>query len=213
MDILVTFAVPEEAGPFRKRKIPNNRVLVTGMGATIAAEKFLAAIEERKPEFVLTCGFCGGLNPALESGEVIGDVSHADSLANHLKQAGIRSGTCHFSDRVATTSDEKRLLFEETGCDAVEMESGAIARICVERNIPCATIRVISDTAVEDLPLDFNKLMNEKGGIRFGRLAMELARRPRLIPKLTKLQKTSSKAAKKLAESLDGLIRTFEGGG
>jgi adenosylhomocysteine nucleosidase len=206
MDILVTFAVPEEARYFRKKKIPDVRILVTGMGAVVAEEKFRAALKTRKPDLVLSCGFCGGLNPNHASATVIGDSDSAAEVLAHFAETSIASGRFHTSKRVATTVSEKSELFRETGCDAVEMESGAIKAVCDAESIPVAIIRVISDTANDDLPIDFNKLMNSKGGIQFGRLALELAKRPRLISKMMKLQKCTAAAAKVLAAALDTLL-------
>jgi adenosylhomocysteine nucleosidase len=206
MDILVTFAVPEEARYFRRKKIPNVRILVTGMGATVAAEKFRAALDTGKPDLVLTCGFCGGLNPDHQGGRVIGNHDAAPDVAACFGDASVCSGRFHTSNRVATTAAEKSKLFSDTQCDAVEMESGAIRSVCDAESIPVAIVRVISDTAKEDLPLDFNKLMNSKGGIQFGRLALELAKHPRLIPKMMRLQKRTAAASKLLAEALETLL-------
>lgn len=206
MDILVTFAVPEEARYFLKKKIPDVRIFVTGMGAIVAAEKFRAALKTGKPDLVLSCGFCGGLNPDHASATVIGQSDSAANVVFQFQNSAISVGRFHTSKRVATTVSEKSELFRKTGCDAVEMESGAIKAVCDAESIPVAIIRVISDTANEDLPIDFNKLMNSKGGIQFGRLALELAKRPRLIPKMMKLQKCTAAAAKVLAESLDTLL-------
>lgn len=204
MSTLVTFAVPEEAGPFRKLRIPDVRICVTGMGARAAAEKLRSELNRERPARVLTCGFCGALNPSLQRETLLLD----ENLDPNLKVAteGLKQGSFHCAERVAVTAHEKEMLFRQTGCDAVEMESGVIRRICAEEGIPSLTLRVVSDAADEDLPLDFNKLMNAKGGIHFGRLAMEVARRPGMIPKLMRLQKQSQRAAVVLAEGLHGIV-------
>ncbi|MEP6662895.1 MAG: hypothetical protein ABJC04_04430, partial [Verrucomicrobiota bacterium] len=86
--------------------------------------------------------------------------------------------------------------------DAVEMESAAIHAICVERKIPCATLRVISDTANEDLPLDFNTLSKPDKNLDYGKLFLAIAKSPGKIGALLQLQRKTKFAAEKLAEVL-----------
>jgi hypothetical protein len=97
-------------------------------------------------------------------------------------------------------------LRAETGADAVEMESAAIHAVCRERGIPCATVRVISDTANEDLPLDFNALSKPDKNLDFGKLFLAIARSPGKIGALMELQRKTKFAAEQLAEVLSKLI-------
>jgi adenosylhomocysteine nucleosidase len=68
----------------------------------------------------------------------------------------------------------KRRNYGETGADAVEMESAAIHAVCREHGILCATVRVISDTANEDLPLDFNVLAKPDHSLDYSKLLWPL---------------------------------------
>lgn len=205
--ILVIFAVPEEAGPFRRLRLPGIRVLVTGMGQG-AARQAVEAEFARGAEYdlVLTCGFCGALAPELRRGTVLlSDDSDAEMLSIG-KTEGIGAGRFHCAEAVATTGEMKAMLRKETSADVVEMESGVVAEICRRRGTRVATVRVVSDEADEDLPLDFNKLITRRGGIHFGRLAFEVARRPRMISELMRLQKRTREAAGELAKTLERLL-------
>ena len=208
MSTLVCFALKEEAAPFRKiaaRQASSPDILIVGIGrqnAEKSVRKFLANGTPVSPRLMLTCGFAGGLNPDLKLGEVVFETTDA-ALSAKLLAAGAKSAKIFCADRIATTVAEKNRLRIETGADAVEMESAAIHSLCRERGIPCATVRVISDTANEDLPLDFNRLAKPDKSLDFGKLAWAIARSPGKIGDLMQLQKKNSCAARQLAAVLE----------
>jgi hypothetical protein len=219
---LVCFAVKEEAAPFKATVASRSdiQILLTGMGqrnaeksirATVAADVRRRTEPTVSPDpsfqhsiipafrLVLTCGFAGALNPNLSLGTVLFSCDDAPHLQPRLLAAGARPTRFHCANRVASTAAEKRQLWESTRADAVEMESQIICNICREHQIPCATIRVILDTASEDLPLDFNFLMTADQQMDYRKLAFSLAKSPSKIAALLRLQKQSKEAASKLA--------------
>jgi uridine phosphorylase len=156
---------------------------------------------------VLTCGFAGGLNPDLKLGEVVFQIGDGKlEIGNALLAAGAKPAKFFCADRIATTIAEKQALRAQTDADAVEMESATIQAVCAERGIPCVTMRVISDTAQEDLPLDFNALAKADKSLDFGKLAWAIAKSPGKIPALMALGKKTSFAAQQLANVLEIVI-------
>lgn len=199
--ILVCCAVREEAAFLR----PDKRldVLVTGMGRENAEKQVHQRLKSSDYDLILTCGFAGGLNPYLASGTVVYDCDADDSLNSALLAAKGCPAKFHCSDRVAVTILEKQGLWEETRCDAVEMESQIIRAIARAHSIPSATVRVISDSATEDLPIDFNALMTADHRLNFFKLAGAIVVSPSRIRGLMRLQRTCRLAAKNLATTIE----------
>jgi nucleoside phosphorylase len=201
--VLVCFALKEEAGAFRRlvKKQADIQILVTGIGQENARSAICPLLKNCSPRFALTCGFAGALNSQLAIGEVLFATDEA-GLLEKLSRSGARPARFHCSSRVAVTAAEKAELRSTTGADVVEMESGVIQIICRERGIPCATVRVVSDTANEDLPLDFNQLSKPDASLDFGKLALAVAKSPGKLSSLLRLQKNCRFAAGRLAEVL-----------
>jgi adenosylhomocysteine nucleosidase len=210
MPLLICFALKEEAAPFRKIAAAKTAtaqadILLTGIGRQNAEKSLREFLATHSPKLVLTCGSAGGLNPELKLGDIIFETSD-ETLRTKLLGAGAKPLKIFCADRIATTIAEKKKLRAETGADAVEMESAAIHAVCRERGIPCATVRVISDTANEDLPLDFNALSKPDKSIDFGKLFFAIAKSPGKIGALMQLQKKTKFAAEQLAEVLAKII-------
>ncbi len=200
---LVCFAVREEAAfVWRHFVRGGSERLVTGMGRRNASTRFLEALHRLNPDRVLTCGFAGALNPELKVGNVLFDEDYDFGMGKALLAAGAIPAKFYCSVRVAVTAAEKAELWRTTGADAVEMESSVIRSLCRDRGIPSATVRVISDAANEDLPLDFNGLMTSDQNISIPKLTMTLLKSPSSIPKLIDLQRNTRMAARRLADVL-----------
>jgi adenosylhomocysteine nucleosidase len=206
-EILVTFAVKEEMKFFPGG--PGIRRYITGMGRDNADHAIAAAVEQIRPRLVLTCGFAGGLNPILKSDEIVFSADEGSILHDALKQAGATPVSFFCARRVAITAEEKQRLWRGMGSDAVEMESESIREYCRERDIPSATVRVISDTALEDLPLDFNTLMSPAQKIHYGKLTWALVRAPFKLAELLAFQQKTIDAAKSLGAFLTKVIPTI----
>jgi adenosylhomocysteine nucleosidase len=183
-------------------------VFLSGPGRMSAAKAAETLIDGHQPKLVLSAGFAGGLSPQLKRHEIV--------LANEVM---LESGECIAlsplpkeeettiagklltADRVIRLADEKKMLFEQTGAIAVDMETFAVAEVCRRRNVPFLAVRIIHDPADETLPPDIEKLLNQKtAAARFGAAAGALWKRPSSIKDLWALKENSLVASKKLAE-------------
>ena len=200
---LVCFAVKEEMKFF---KGGDCRTLLTGMGQKNAAERLQKELAARPASLVLTCGFAGALNPDLSVGDILFDEDESAGLKKKLAELGAKPGGFYCAEKVASTAQEKEVLRNTSNADAVEMESAAIRAICREKKIPSATVRVISDAADEDLPLDFNEVMTPDYRLSMAKLLGKLLREPTKIPKLMEFQGKTVFAARRLGELLEKLV-------
>ena len=201
--VLFCFAVEQEAKYLSRAGMD---ILITGMGRENAERCLHRQLRSRVPQLVLSCGFAGGLNPYLSVGTVVFAGDEDAGLTPALLRAGACPVRFYCAERVAVTTAEKRRLWEETGADAVEMESQIIRAICRAHHIPSATIRVISDGADENLPLDFNLFMTAEQRVHYGRLILALMMSPSRIPAILRLQRQTQLAARRLAAVLGELV-------
>ncbi|HVU26972.1 MAG TPA: hypothetical protein VHG71_04460 [Verrucomicrobiae bacterium] len=218
---LICFALKEEAAPFQKIAGGLHRshhILLTGIGRANAEKSLREFLSKNSPELVLTCGFAGGLNPELKLGDVFFETPLSPlsgervakpgegNLISKLISVGAKPAKFFCADRITTTVAEKQKLREQTGADVVEMESATIHAVCAEKKILCATVRVISDTAHEDLPLDFNTLAKPDKNLDFSKLVWAIAKSPGKISALIKLRKQTKFAAERLAVVLEKIV-------
>lgn len=224
---LLVVAIPEEARPLlralaakghrrldsvaraiagREVRFETVRLLTTGMGAVNASAAFSEAITAETPPWVVTAGIAGGLDPALQTGDGCFDADPDFPLTDRLIRAGFTPGVCTLVRRVAVTAAEKARLRAETGARLVDMESAVIRELAREAKLPSATARTVSDTAGEDLPLDFSALVDADQRLHPGKFAFALLRSPGKIPALLRLQRSVGIATARLATALSALV-------
>lgn len=208
MKSLVFFALSQEAAPFRRTVAHGSHCqhVVTGVGPVNAQSAAQRAIAQHHPEVVYTCGYAGGLDPALARYAILFEAPPDFVYRQRLLDLGAVPGRFAMADRVLTTASEKRLWRANTQADAIEMESGAIHRVCADFKIPCATVRIISDTAMEDLPIDFNALMTRGSRMNYFKLTAILMGSPGKIKELLVFQAELRKGARLLSEFLVRLV-------
>ena len=112
---------------------------------------------------IISFGIAGGLRADLKSGTcVVGtsvvrgghsylaDAAWTKRIAGCLPDAEL--GAIAGCQSVVADPAAKKLLFDETGAIAADMESHVVARIAADRRLPFAILRVIADPAHQRLP-------------------------------------------------------------
>ena len=157
---------------------------------------------EKKMEVngIINTGFCGGLDPSLR----VGDIVMSGTLPVMIGSNYI-TGEIVTTDRVAITAAEKGALRAKTGATAVDMEAAAVSQKAREWDVPFYCIRAVSDTAFDDMPLDFNRYRDAEGRFSRTRIAFAAMARPmRTVPALLRLDRNCRIAAEALGETFAG---------
>src|SRR5206468_124184 len=121
-----------------------------------------------RPDQLISAGFAGALDPALRVGDVLAATNFSDfdllARVKNAEPAGERFffGPLVTVDAVVETVEAKKELAQRCGAVAVDMETSAIHAVCAEAGVPMLSLRVISDTARESLPVPYAVWFNAR---------------------------------------------------
>lgn len=174
-----------------------------------------------KPDLIISAGFGGAVLPGLSVGNVVAarQLLHSSTDGFEEIEVGIYgrnsiAGTLGLSIGTFISCDvilDKKTLGTQlpggTANPVVEMESAAVARVAGTQGIPFLGIRAISDAWDEELDFSINEFCDEQMKIRIPKVLATIARRPRIIPQLIRLARTSSVAGKSLAAAMERLFQ------
>lgn len=211
-------------------------LIESGIGTARAAQAARALIDAAAPGFVLNIGFAG----AVLAGPAVGDIVLAERLLffkerQFSEQPGLTPAlTAELAATVVqhctgnelrvhrgtfvTTGEiiDKRILAELLPAGAatpvLEMETAAVARVAWERKVPFAAIRAISDGADEELDFSIADFTDREMRIRAWKVLWTLARKPRIIPQLVRLERNSRLAGENLATAVLAAIEGLRSG-
>jgi nucleoside phosphorylase len=186
-------------------RLPDFQLTANGAGANCAAAAVDAALQDFPAEAVISTGFCGALDPAMEIGdivvctEVLSGTRRLPALAPRCNKAHHAGGVISI-DCVAQSAAEKARL-RATGAIAVEMEAAGVAERAAALNLPFYCVKVVTDLAGEDMANDFNSALRPDGHFATMVILSSSLKKPFVrIPELLRLRKRCARAALLLGE-------------
>jgi nucleoside phosphorylase len=203
--------------------------LVTGMGAQSAAKAMdlmmRLADQNQHYDICISSGLAGALHESLSPGDIIAPQAlisenrYADLQSEQLSvdpglrqqalDGGAKAADCLLTvDRVLVKQSHKRSC--SSRAQSVDMESFEIVKEACAWGARSVVVRAISDSAHEDLPINFNLTLSRNNQVSVGKVILELAKNPSVLPALVRFGRQSRKAATLLAMFLEGYIRRLE---
>jgi hopanoid-associated phosphorylase len=188
-------------------------LIVSGMGAAAAAAGARVLIGAGATALA-SFGLAGGLDASLRAGaiclpcEVVGPDGKGVTTTAHwrvrvesalLARYPVASGKLLSTDRAIASIDEKAALHRSTAAVAVDMESLAIAQVASTHGLPFIAIRVIVDSAADNLPRAVAAAADKTGQLNIWRLLGALARAPAELAPLLRLGSRYRAASRSLS--------------
>lgn len=214
----------------RKTKIGDAdvMVLITGVGTQAAsrAMDLMLGMADKDLYFdvCVSSGLAGALCEGLHIGDIVtpkellAEVVHGGSgsgriaVDSELRQLALQQGAkdtnCLVTtDRVLVKASQKKSCASRA--QSVDMESFEVVKQALAWGAKGVVIRAISDSADEDLPIDFNRTLSRQNDVSISKVLGELLKNPLALPALLRFGKQSWQAGEALAGFLEKYLQTI----
>ncbi len=199
----------------------------SGMGAERACACAETLIARCKPRLLLIAGFCAGLTEEAAPGDLILADEAMDrtsgrrylpapallAAAQSARPPGIplHTGRLLTATRIARTRGEKQAIRSEWAeATALDMETTGAVAAAEAAGIPWLAVRAVTDGLRDSLPFDFAPWTDPRTGeIIRSRVAAAALTHPWKIPALIRLGARSTRAARRLALTLESLVHAL----
>lgn len=171
-----------------------------GIGAEAARRTAEAIITLYHPGVVISAGFAGGLDPALQTGHTLSPRHVIDASDGSRTDLGSGEGVLISFADVADV-EQKAKLGVAYAAHAVDMEAAAVAHSAEAHGVKFLACKVISDTSKSGLP-PIARFIGSDGRFHALKFVAYVAVRPWLWGKVRRLANDSAVAAHKLCAVL-----------
>jgi adenosylhomocysteine nucleosidase len=161
---------------------------------------------------LISFGLAGGLKPHLAPGSILVPPAVMEGrqiyLCDYILMEFLGGSTdipILAGTKMATTAHEKALLYRRNHPAAIDLESGAVARVATEKNLPFAVLRAVADPAERDLPTAATVALKDDGRINLPKILYSVLKRPAQISGLIALGRDAKAARSALLARLEKL--------
>lgn len=168
---------------------------------------------------IISAGLCGGLDPALKSGDVVlgervvsaqGDIVIADKrLIAAADKFSPRHVAIFGSDEIIDSVEKKKALFQRYAAETVDMESHGAARAAAKAEIPFIAIRVVADGHDRALPKAALRAVTPSGGVNVMNVLVDCLKSPQQFEEIALLGRDSGAATESLRRDFGGFLGAF----
>jgi nucleoside phosphorylase len=195
--------------------------LICGVGGERATQSARAYLGDYTPRRVLVAGWAGALIDSMNPGDlllvenvfrptegpekpIVPDSGWMDCLERILSVShpGIQRGRLVTVDRMVDRHSVRIDLAGRFKAQAVDMETGYLVPIFQERKIPCACMRVITDTADERIGVDFQALPSGRRRVAYW------ASHPAQLKNFMRLSRVITKVTAILHQALNAVVQS-----
>lgn len=193
------------------------RIGVSGANAA-RAEEITVAYLEAGARAIISAGLCGGLDPALKSGDLIigervvsasGDVILSDRRLLGAAPAMAPKVAIFGSDEIVDSAATKAALFRRYASQTVDMESHGAARAAARAGAPFIALRAVADSATRALPKAALKAVSPSGGVSVLSVLIECVKAPQQFEQIAMLGRESGAATETLRRDFGDVFRSF----
>jgi adenosylhomocysteine nucleosidase len=236
MRIALTFAVPSEFALLRRRcgfsRIDESGApaykahhggdeiyaLVTGVGARGVGSE-LRRLFAKPVDLCIASGLTGALKKEHRAGTLlVARTIVAEANATRMQSdpglvdAAVVCGAglvdCFYtSGSVVNSRSEKQRLSEIA--DAVDMESFQVMNEARRARVPAVALRAVSDSVDNDLPIDFNRVLDSRGQLIWSAMLRELLTSPSQLVPFVRFSRDSVGAARNLSRFLERYVNAL----
>lgn len=211
--VAVIAALGAELRQLRSMRLPRGvRIFQSGPGRAASRQAANRAVASGA-QALLSWGLAGGLKPGVETGSVIlasqvtdaaglelrGDARWGERLQSRLPaELTVHVGSLLSTDRVLSRVEDKAAAARASGALGVDMETHALASVAAAHELPWIALRVVADSAFDELPASVAGCVDGSGNTRLAGV-VQLMLRPAQWPALIKIGRSYRRAARTLA--------------
>ncbi len=190
-------------------------VIASGVGKAAAHRGAELLSAGHRPRMLISAGFAGALDPGLARNSLILPHEVCDQEGELIRiplesaiPPGFEStrGRLLTVDRVVSRAAEKAELRSAHQAELIDMETSAVARFAAERSLRFVSVRIVSDTAEEELPPEVARMLSRSGSYQVGQAIRAIWQRPSAAKDFWSLHSRALESADRLARGLARIV-------